>query len=150
MSNSLRTGVNPAAVTTTRPDTTRGGRRLQPPTPSFFFAHARAVLRFYLDAAERADYLIGPSGELTPPPKPREPRRSFHWKRDTARDFVLRMLGEEGELTAGAIRHRLERMGEARSRQGVNFVLLQLEREGKVERVARSYPTRWRLIQLRF
>lgn len=112
-------------------------------------AHARAVLKFYLRAAQQADYLIGPSGELTPPPKPRQPRGPFRWKKDTARDLILRALSDGREMTAPELRRYLEREGESRSRQGMSFVLLQLEREGKVERVGGGRLDRWRAVQLR-
>lgn len=111
-------------------------------------AHARAVLKFYLVAAQRADYLTGPSGELTPPPQPRQPRGPFRWKKDTARDFILRALSEGREMGAPELGRFLEKAGESRSRQAVSFVLLQLEREGRVERVPGGRVTRWQAVQL--
>lgn len=111
-------------------------------------AAARAVLAFYLEAARRADYLTGPSGELTPPPTPRQPRGPFRWRKATARDFVLGYLSEGQPMTCAELTRQLEKDGEARTKQGVYHVLVQLERDGKIERLTGSGPARWRALQL--
>jgi len=85
----------------------------------------------------RGDSLAGGDTTIKPPtPKPRKRNKRVRPKKAFGAEYTLAILRESAEpLSARQINERLAEYYRPLGRQGMNWVLLKLEREEKVKRV---------------
>ena len=107
--------------------------------------HARALLAFYRQEAQRADYLTGyQEPDLVPRPALRRGVRERNYRKKAfSRQFVLAFLREANEpMTALEIGQRLAAEYKPITRQMVNYVLKRLQSAG-LATCSEGHPPRW-------